>query len=568
MKTPKPALIRQTRAEEVLRDIAQGISTVTDEAFFISLVQHLAQALDVEYAFIGQLNEELESDPNHQAIQTVAMWAEGKLADNFQYQPMPPCLRVLRSFPVASFPSDVQQQFPDNPWLHDWRLESYIGISLRDTTGHILGLMAVMDTRPIENSQLAESILQIFAVRAAAELARKRSEVTLRASEARYRAISQLIFAYAYAFRVESDGALMLEWMTESVAEVTGFTLPEIKAHGWRRLIYPDDLLRVEQQLQHTAATGQSTDSEYRFVTKSGNIRWLRSHTQAIWGETQTRVVQILGAAHDITEHKQAQTQLQALNTDLERQVQERTAQLQREMQKLQELNQLKDDFLSTVSHELRTPLTNMKMAIHMLQLHIGEVGCQPHYLKILQAECQREMELINDLLDLQRVETDTAPGQLNNLNFEAWLPQITEPFLVRAHQQQQKLTIHVEPNLPKIVADSNHLKRIVAELLNNACKYTPEGGEIAMTVSLASMTPSQIEFVLTVSNQADIPPAERVRIFDKFYRIPSADRWKQGGTGLGLALIKKLTERLGGQISVDCKAGWTHFSVSLPQGP
>ncbi|NEO83128.1 MAG: PAS domain-containing protein [Spirulina sp. SIO3F2] len=565
MKIEQPVIVEQTLLETVLRDIAQGISTVTDDAFFVSLVQHLAEALNVRYAFIGQLTEDVETHSSSpQSIQIVAMWADGQLADTFAYKPIPPCLKVLSSAPIAAFPCSVRQQFPNHPWIHAWQLESYIGIPLLDSSGRLLGLMSVMDTCPIDNPQLASSILQIFATRAAAELARKRTEDALRESETRYRMVSQLISAYAYGFCLNGTDELRLDWLTESVLDVTGFTEAEIRTLGWQRLIHPDDLIALQQDLRQVAA-GRSMTSEYRIITKGGHVRWLHSHSQSLPRvEAQSTALHIVGSAHDITESKQTQIQLQTLNLDLERQVQERTLQLQTKMQRLQQLNQLKDDFLSTVSHELRTPLTNMKMAIHMLQLRSPQQ--ENTYLKILQGECQREMELINDLLSLQRLEAEKDIVQSNKLTLEAWLPQLIEPFQVRAQQQQQRLSLTLDPDLPEMCVDDNHLKRILAELLNNACKYTQAGGEIAMTVSLQTTRDSTSKFVFMVSNEAEIPSEERSRIFEKFYRIPSSDRWKEGGTGLGLALVKKLTERLSGEITVDCHGGWTYFALYVPQ--
>ncbi|KAM3104848.1 sensor histidine kinase, partial [Phormidesmis sp. 146-33] len=107
----------------------------------------------------------------------------------------------------------------------------------------------------------------------------------------------------------------------------------------------------------------------------------------------------------------------------------------------------------------------------------------------------------------------------------------------------------------------------IVTELLTNACKYTPPGGEITICVTLP---PPEVEAVtLRVCNTSvEIPPAELSRIFEKFYRIPMGDRWKQGGTGLGLALVEKLVEQLGAQIRVESRSLQIVFTIDLPSTP
>ncbi len=258
--------------------------------------------------------------------------------------------------------------------------------------------------------------------------------------------------------------------------------------------------------------------------------------------------------------------QVQTLNLGLERQVQERTAQLHEQMQQLQQLNQLKDDFLSTVSHELRTPLTNIKMAIQMLQ-----IATTPErrnlYLQILHNECDREVTLINDLLDLQRLEAGRDSIALETVQLHQWLPPIVGSFRARALSRQQTLQLDIAP--VTLTTDPMKLKRILMELLNNACKYTPPTGIITVTVrALASSTKLDaadgVEFVVNNSG-SEIPASSLTRIFEKFYRIPSSDRWQQGGTGLGLAIVQKLVEHLGGHIRVESGALQTTFTIEIP---
>lgn len=231
----------------------------------------------------------------------------------------------------------------------------------------------------------------------------------------------------------------------------------------------------------------------------------------------------------------------------------------------LEKLNQLKDDFLSTVSHELRTPMSNMKMAIQMLKVSSSALRSQ-RYLEILQGECAREIELINNLLDLQRLEATSYPIFHNEAVFlQEWLPSMVEPFRVRMQERQQTLQINLPPNLPPLLTDRSSLERMLTELLNNACKYTSAGGKIVISIRQES-NGGESSTIFTISNSAAIPAEELPRIFEKFYRIPKADRWKQGGTGLGLALVQKLVEHLQGTIQVESSEGWTTFTVQLFQ--
>jgi len=233
---------------------------------------------------------------------------------------------------------------------------------------------------------------------------------------------------------------------------------------------------------------------------------------------------------------------------------------LRQKMQGLAEINQLKDDFLSTVSHELRAPISNIKMIIQMLEFASSEEQ-REHYVMILEKECDREAELINDLLDLQRLENKQELSIQETIDLQNWLPYLLEPFYERTQARQQVLQFHCNASLPSLTTDKKGLERILSELVNNACKYTPPGEQITVEVYA---TASHINF--SVSNSGnEIPASELPKIFEKFYRVPHGDRWQQGGTGLGLALVKKLVEMSNGTVKVSSQAGQTCFTVQLP---
>ena len=240
----------------------------------------------------------------------------------------------------------------------------------------------------------------------------------------------------------------------------------------------------------------------------------------------------------------------------------------------LEELNQLKDDFLSTVSHELRTPISNMKMAIHMLKTQPTDER-RERYMAILQSECAREAELINDLLDLQRLASGTRVLEPEAIVLREWLEELIEPFQERTQSRQQTLRVNIAPGVSVWTSDRASLSRILAELLNNACKYTPPGETIDLTVQPVDPIPSNPTMAqgtlltltatrlrLSVCNSGvEIPPQALPHIFDKFYRIPGGDLWKQGGTGLGLALVQKLAEHIGATIQVESCSNRTCFT-------
>lgn len=280
------------------------------------------------------------------------------------------------------------------------------------------------------------------------------------------------------------------------------------------------------------------------------------------------------------------------------------------QIKELERLNQLKDDFLSTVSHELRTPMSNIKMAIQMLEIFLAQSGALepemsrvPRYFKILRDESQREINLINDLLDLSRLNAGTEELTVSAIDLKGWLGSVSHPFEERARNHQQRLELSIPPNLPELITDSSKLQRIITELLTNACKYTPAGELIHLAVEVRSevensgiqasskssgkrskkivqrqpdvsglllSAPFSPHFVQIhiINTGVTISPSEGDRIFEKFYRIPNHDPWQYGGIGLGLALVKKIVAQIQGRIYLENQVGQTCFTLELPLQP
>lgn len=285
---------------------------------------------------------------------------------------------------------------------------------------------------------------------------------------------------------------------------------------------------------------------------------WLVHHPEHVFNEFEIRLVQQIANQCAIAIR---QTRLY------------RAARAQ--VDELRQLNRLKDEFLSTVSHELRTPIANVRMALRMLET-TSLSDKQRKYIEILESESQREAALIDDLLDMQRLEAGSVPVQPQTIHLQSWITQLVQPFQGRIASRGQTLSLRVFPNTLRITSDVNILQRILAELLNNACKYTAADGHIQLTCTASpnqvdlSNGPSSTDVIpgtirITVRNQAQIPPSELPHIFERFYRVPHADPWRQAGTGLGLALVQKLVTRLTGSIQADSYDGWTWFTVTLP---
>ena len=240
--------------------------------------------------------------------------------------------------------------------------------------------------------------------------------------------------------------------------------------------------------------------------------------------------------------------------------------QSQTQLEELARLNLLKDDFLRTISHELRTPMSSIQLASETLetileqQIGLNKSATFTKVLDIFRSACQRQNQLVDDLLTLCYIDAKKEIIKIQWIDFSVWLPQIIEPFHERIENQNQTLIIDIESNLPQFKTDISVIKRILSELINNACKYTPEGEEIKL---LARSTDKGIIFRV-INTGIEISPIEQDRVFDKFYRIPSHDPWKFGGTGIGLALAKNLIKLLGGKIDLESQQGETIFTIEL----
>jgi signal transduction histidine kinase len=246
------------------------------------------------------------------------------------------------------------------------------------------------------------------------------------------------------------------------------------------------------------------------------------------------------------------------------------------QIQQLQQLNKMKDDFLSSVSHELRTPLTTMKMAIQMLRNAGLPDTLRERYLNILEEEWGREYNLIKDLLKLQEVESSQFTISPQELNLPPILDNIAKSF-----QQQWEadkglhLAIKHDVDAPQtLYTDAESLENILQELLLNAAKYADIDTEIKIEVSSKNDINGR-KIVIAITNYgAGIAPDELSYIFDKFRRGQGVTDRAVPGTGLGLALVKYLVQHLQGTIdvtskSVDNTSTFINcFTLSLPQFP
>jgi PAS domain S-box-containing protein len=390
--------------------------------------------------------------------------------------------------------------------------------------------------------------------------ARKQAEDALRESEERFHTMADT--APVMLWMSGTDG--LCTFFNQSLLEFTGRTIEQEQGLGWLTGVHAQERSSCLQTYDAALNVREKFQMEYRLKRADGEYRWI-FNTGVPRFTPGGKFTGYIGCCIDITERKLAEVSLKETREAAIAQLEE-----------IESLNRLKDEFLSTVSHELRTPLTNMKMAIQMLGIALnreqnfllemakppGERSKASRYFEILDNECEREINLINNFLDLQRLDTGAKPLVLETIQVEDWLSRVVELFQARnRHSCQQYLCLDIAANLPLLKCDPFSLERILIELLTNACKFSPQGAEITVNAQLSS----QNILFQVVNTGVEIPTTELPRIFDKFYRIPSNDPWKQGGTGLGLALVQKLTYSMGGRIEVESGVNQTCFKIQLP---
>ncbi|MEH1834688.1 MAG: GAF domain-containing protein [Nostoc sp.] len=251
---------------------------------------------------------------------------------------------------------------------------------------------------------------------------------------------------------------------------------------------------------------------------------------------------------------------------ELQAKLHERTRQY---VEQLRKLNELKDEFLSNMSDRLRYPLTNMLMSIRNLRLPGIAPERQVKYLDILEQECSKEINLINDLLTLQKLESPHEAPQLETIDLNTRIQDIAASFEKKLAEKGLKISLDLPQESLKLQTELESFDRIIQELLTNACKYSEHDTIVHLQAShRVDQQIDQVIMKVTNTGRA-ISEEEATYIFDKFRR--GKGRWTPG-TGLGLALVKSLVQHLNGVIAVeslqisDSEQSEICFTLSLPQ--
>jgi PAS domain S-box-containing protein len=237
---------------------------------------------------------------------------------------------------------------------------------------------------------------------------------------------------------------------------------------------------------------------------------------------------------------------------------------IQADITRLKEVERLKTKFVTNVSHELRTPLTNIKTYVTLLER--GRDESRQRYLEILHHETNRLTQLIQDLLDLSRLDTETAPDPEASCDIRQSILDYTDLFAARAEVRRVGLRAHVPPGLPWAGVEARHMGQLLTNLIGNALNYTPAGGSVLVQARyVAGPTEPQL-LVQVIDTGQGIAPEDMAHLFNRFYRGQQAQESGAPGTGLGLAICYEIVKRYNGRLEVESELGvGSTFSVWLP---
>ncbi|WP_199333413.1 PAS domain S-box protein [Oculatella sp. FACHB-28] len=378
---------------------------------------------------------------------------------------------------------------------------------------------------------------------------RKRAEESLRQSEER--------------LRLALDAGCMGAWEWNLETNVQRWDVNQYKLFGMDKdsnqlstdtffqFIHPDDLPSAQQLTEQVLEQGGSFHTEFRIITLDGSIRWLSSQGIVVQ-DSHNRSIRMIGINFDITERKQEEAERERLlaNEQLARQEAERA-------------NRIKDEFLAVLSHELRSPLNPILGWSRLLQTQKLDEQKTRQALSTIERNAKLQTQLIEDLLDVSRIlrgklVLNTTPVSLIN-TIEAALETVRLAIEAKGIQVQRAFNL----NIDQVMGDAARLQQVVWNLLTNAVKFTPSGGTIEIRLE-QSNTQAQIQVKDTGKG---IKPEFLPYVFDYFRQEDGTTTRKFGGLGLGLAIVRHITELHGGRVWVESPGeglGAT-FTVQLP---
>jgi PAS domain S-box-containing protein len=419
---------------------------------------------------------------------------------------------------------------------------------LYDRQGALLGVLSTHWRAPHQPSEQDLLTLDLYARQAINFIIRARAEKELRESEERFRSYFELGLI---GMAITSPTKGMLE-VNDEICKILGYERDELLKMTWAEITHPDDFAADVGNFERVIAgeiDGYNLDK--RFIRKDGRVIDTTISVKAL-RDADGAVDYFVALVEDVTDRKRAEEALR----ESERRMQEHAAELA-------DLHRRKDEFLAMLSHELRNPLSPILNAAHILRLQKDENPLQQQARAVIERQVNQLSRLVNELLEVSRVITGTIRLRPERLDIRAVVEQAVESVSPLIDQRGHQLFVSLPAEPVWSEGDAARLEQVVINLLNNAAKYTHEGGMIWV-----NLQPEGDEVTLRVRDTGvGIAPELLPRIFDLFTQADRSLDRSQGGLGIGLSLTQRLVELHHGEIEAH-SAGLgqgSEFIVRLP---
>lgn len=360
-----------------------------------------------------------------------------------------------------------------------------------------------------------------------------------------------------------ADGAL--QYVSPSCRRGLGYGPEELVGRQVLDLVDPRDVAAVRAEIDALVATpGGSRRARLRLLHRDGSARDIEVVCDNALDDPGIGGLVVTG--RDVTDQVATQRTLEASNVELEQRIARATAELRAANRALADVARTKDEFLASVSHELRTPLHAVLGIAEALQegVYGALIGRQAEALGTVEASGRDLLALINDVLDVAKVEAGRLELDVQPVELEALCQSSLRLVREAAAKKHLALTLELDPRVKQIHCDARRLKQVLVNLLSNAVKFTPEGGRI----SLSSAAEPDLQRVQLTVRDSGIGIAEDKMslLFQPFRQLDAGLAREYAGTGLGLALVRRLVELHGGSVAAESREGeGSRFTVSLP---
>jgi PAS domain S-box-containing protein len=520
------------RVEEALRKIAQSDQAPGSIAFLRPLVKDLCHALNVPYAILANIE-----NPAKPHTQTVAIWSNGHYVENFAWTPPRFVFEDLKKMKGCTWKNISAPLFPETSALASWHVTNYVGNALRCQSGKIIGLLFVLSPKPIANTHVAKSIVQLFAARAASELQRKKTEDALRDSEQRYRAIME----NAYDLIVEINNQGHCQYVSPNCQAVLGYDSAAILGKSFFDFVHPEERQALVTSFHSHIKSLEKIEVICRLQTAQAEWRWFESHIHPFRtsGGTVTGVI----VTRDITEQKRLEDErLRAT--------------------KLESVGLL----AGGIAHDFNNILTAVFANIGLAKLMTAKEPSSKNQsvvdrLSAAEKACLRARDLTKQLLTFSK-----GGAPVKNTASIASLITDTVEFALRG--SSVRCHLHIAKDLWPVEVDEGQISQVLQNLVINGDQAMPDGGMIEVKAeNYRTHSPSDLPLKaglyvrITVTDQGiGIPPDHLPKIFDPYFTT------KQKGSGLGLATTYSIMKRHEGHITVSSSLGkGACFTLYLP---